>query len=283
MDINLLIASDSSYLPHAVVALTSACENNRGNKLLVFWLHPGLAEADIEAVHRHFSRYSAAIQFIRVNDTRIAELEVHMHLTVATYYRVLCADLLPPHIDRVIYLDCDVIVEASLEALFAVDLGTCTVACVHDAYLNNPAWRAHLKSVTGTDVPSYFNSGVMVIDLRAYRASGVAVAAMDLLVRCSADLSYADQDALNVVLNGRWLPVHPRWNMQGYWYTLDYCYSAGLCRADRIADMRSRLLHPFIIHYTTSNKPWHFMSTHPLKQRYWTYRALTPYAIHRDD
>ncbi len=279
MNINLLVASDGGYVPHAVTALTSACENNRHNALAIYYLHAGLPESVMDGLRDHFERYSATIVFVRVDDAQVARFHTEAHLTSAAYYRVLCADLLPPEIDRVLYLDCDVVVEAALDRLYATDLRGRAVGAVRDAYLNAPKWQAHLKAVTGIAVPSYFNSGVMLIDPAAYRASRVGPAVVELLGRCSQHLPYADQDAFNVMLQGHWMPLHARWNLQSYWYTLDYAYRAATAGGSDAREVVAGLRAPGIVHYTTASKPWHFMNAHPRKQRYWHYRKATPFGV----
>jgi len=281
MDLNLLIASDANYLPHAVVALTSACESNRLHRLRIFYLHAGLGEEEMDRVHAHFSRYAAVVNFIRVDDERLRQLHTHAHLTAPAYYRLLCADALPPSVDRVIYLDCDVIVRAALDEIYTADLELCTIAAVRDAYLNDapwPTWRAQINALVGAQVREYFNSGVMLIDVARYRSTGVGSAVIELLNRFHRNFNYADQDALNVVLAQRWKALPSRWNVQSHWYTLDYCIESTGFSPEQRNRVFAAIRDPAIIHYTATSKPWHFINTHPLKPEYWKYRQLTPYA-----
>jgi lipopolysaccharide biosynthesis glycosyltransferase len=276
MDIDILIASDKPYLEHAVVALTSACLNNPGNRLRIHFLHAGLDLADQQIVRRHLEQHNAVVEFLQSDSALIRQFHTYGHFTAAVYLRIFCDALLPQDIDRVIYLDCDVIVRTALDGLFAIDLEGRVAAAVRDAYANHAGAQAHLTRIPG--VPGaldYFNSGVMLIDLKRYRAARIGAQALELLRRFSERFVYVDQDALNIVLHRQWKPLHPRWNVQSHWYE-----SGPLGRYIHIPNeyVAAAVKQPAIIHYTGSSKPWDSMSTHPMQSEYWKYRQLTPYA-----
>jgi len=159
-----------------------------------------------------------------------------------------------------------------------MDLGPCTIAAVRDAFLSDAPWRAQLNAIAGASVGEYFNSGVLLIDLTRYRSTGAGPALLALLRRFNREFVYTDQDAMNVVFAGLWKALPFRWNVQSYWYTLDFWLKAAALPAEKRAQLEAAVTNPAIIHYTTPSKPWHFMNTHRLKQEYWKYRALTPYA-----
>jgi lipopolysaccharide biosynthesis glycosyltransferase len=278
MDLNLLIASDENFLPHAVVALTSACENNRRHRLRIFYLHFGLGEADLETARAHLQRHGAAVDFIRIDDAALRRYRFRPGLATPTYFRILCGDVLPPEVERVLYLDCDVICRAPLEETFTLDLNGCAVAAVRDSYVNESPWLGQINGFTGAQVREYFNSGVLLIDLARYRSNGVGKSVMALLDRFHADFRFAEQDALNVALAGRWRALPFKWNVQSYWYTRHFWEgSAGFPPGHR-EQVLAAIRDPAILHYTTPSKPWHPANAHPLKQEYLKYRQLTPYA-----
>jgi lipopolysaccharide biosynthesis glycosyltransferase len=282
MRIDLLVASDAAYVPHAVTALTSACENNRQHRLRVFYPQSGIDAAEMDRIRAHLGRYGADVAFVRVDDARLRQFRTVDHLATPTYFRLLCAELLPAGIDRVLYLDGDVIVRSALDVLYATDLRANVVGAVADSFLVDGTWRARLGALVGASLPDYFNSGVMLIDVARYRAAGIGSAALALLDRFHGDFSYADQDAANVVLAGRWQALPPRWNVQTYWYSLDFAFRAAALPAEARREIVLAIGNPAIVHYTTSSKPWQFMNTHPLKREYWKYRQLTPYAVGRE-
>lgn len=274
MNINILIACDRNYLCHAVTALTSACENNPGNRLHIFLLHTELVDADTQGLQAHFSQYAAVIQFLRADESQFQRFHTHLHFTAATYLRLLCDQILPPDITRIIYLDCDVIVQTSLDKLFAMDMDGCTVAAVRDAWLNRPGAQTHLKVIPNVGRLDYFNSGILLIDLVRYRATHTGSSAIELLRRFSQHLTYLDQDGLNIVLHQQWKAIHPCWNVQSFWFAPHFQQQPVNMRTPYVL---AALAQPAIVHYTGPDKPWHSDNAHPLKSQYWKYRQLTPY------
>jgi lipopolysaccharide biosynthesis glycosyltransferase len=279
MNVNLLVSCDANYLEHAVVTLTSVCENNRQHRIRIFHLHAGLPPEEMASVQAHFQQYPASVEFIPIDDGQLRQFNTPEHVATPTFYRLLCADLLPPDVDRVLYLDSDVIVRSALDGIWGMDLRGQPVAAVADAYLNDPASRARLGTLVGNEVPVYLNAGVMLIDIPRFRADGIGPAALALLGRLHRDLAYADQDALNAVLAGRWTRLPARWNAQSMWFTPAFCFAAMTLPPEQRDEVVQAVFDPAIVHYTTASKPWQFMNTHPLKHEYWVYRQRTPYAV----
>ena len=87
-------------------------------------------------------------------------------ITQATYYRLNLAEILPERIDKVLYLDGDVICRKSLVSLWNTDISQCAVAGGPDA--SETAFEKenhlHLQHWNG-----YFNAGVLLINLRWWR------------------------------------------------------------------------------------------------------------------
>lgn len=193
----------------------------------------------------------------RIAERRVAGLPVDGYFTAAMWYRILLPELLPGS-DRVLYLDADTLVLDDLAPLAELDLGDAPVAAVTNVF---EVWRgtAHTDRL-GLDRAGYFNSGVLLLNLRELRRSG----AMDDLRRVVAergdDLLWPDQDALNLVLGARRLELHPRWNAMNALWTLDNADEVH--GAQRAAEARER---PAIRHFEGpgANKPWDPESTVP--------------------
>lgn len=121
------------------------------------------------------------------------------HANRSIYARLFLPELLP-QLDRILYLDCDLLVDADVSVLAELPLDGAVVAAALDEEARNPA-----------GAPT-FNSGVMVMDLRAMRASGLTRQAVDAAgIR---NPRHGDQTLLNELLAGRWKPLDRRWNRQ---------------------------------------------------------------------
>ena len=169
----------------------------------------------------------------------------------AASFRLLLPELLPAY-DKILYLDCDIIVRQDMGVLFRnTDLKDNYLAAVYEAPIEGQAER--IKAL-GCIPRQYFNSGMLLMNLKQMREEKVSAR---LLKACEKDyMEFPDQDALNQVCQRRVLPVSPVYNgIRTFFlpqYKKDFCkvYSAGLWK--QIQDNGN-------IHYT-GGKPWNIFS-----------------------
>ena len=149
--------------------------------------------------------------------------------------------------DKVLYLDCDIIVRDSLSELFATDLtdlacGVVEDQCGDDIRLHNPI-RMFSK---------YFNSGVLLMNLDYWRNNHVADKLVLWIENFDGRLMCPDQDALNVVLEGKVKFLDYKYNyQQGFYGDLMWL------RADKWPAIKEARENPVVVHYTSGEKPWH--------------------------
>ena len=80
-----------------------------------------------------------------------------------------------------------------------------------------------------------------------------------------------DQDALNHAVKGNWVHISPLWNPRPKNLIEDYYEIPVILSRDEV--YRRGISH--LVHYSGSNKPWNFLSTHPAKSIYWRYLKQT--------
>lgn len=169
------------------------------------------------------------------------------HISRGMYYRLLIPELVQA--DRVLYLDCDVLVRKSLSPLFQTDMRHMLAAAVV-----NPFYDATRLSISKQE--RYFNSGVMLINCAEWRSQGIKGKVLDYLRGHTDLLTMPDQDALNVVLKGRWLELDPTYN----------CQVSMLLRYRELnSELGTRwtvdfLRDPAIMHFSSAHKQWHHSS-----------------------
>jgi lipopolysaccharide biosynthesis glycosyltransferase len=173
-----------------------------------------------------------------------------------SYARLLIATALPG-LDRAVYLDGDILVRRSLEPLFATDLqGAPIAACVD---LNAPTLAQGLPNFAqwhlDGDAP-YFNGGVLVLDLHAWRDRGLTDRAVRLAETSSASLGWADQDVINIVVGADCRRLDASWNvLHGGWGRRAHPSRTGAALPR--AEVERALRDPAIVHFAGSIKPWH--------------------------
>jgi lipopolysaccharide biosynthesis glycosyltransferase len=270
-EINLVMCIDHDFVVPLAVALASLDSVSKADSVHVHVLHPGI-KADTR--NRVLSGLSAIqVSWLSLDDTSVRGAFYSEFLSSASLFRLLLDDLLPPYIQRVIYLDADTLVVNSLASLYHTELDQKIIGAIQDA---NSPWAAGALGPNWRELglePSlhYFNSGVLLIDIERWRQEAVGSRCLELLRKYRP--RWGDQDALNTILAGKWLELPLRWNIQTGYLTGD---SPGwaLWRSD----VESAITDPAIIHYTERDKPWHFSSEHPRTEEWFSWLDTTAWS-----
>ena len=272
--IHLALSTDGRYLKHCAVTLTSVFENNGPAALHVHLIGPDLSEGD-RAVHRDIveKRYGHAITFYSPSAKLLEKCRVKegTWISLVTYYRIFLGSILPPEIEKILYLDCDMIVTGDLRPLWDIDISGVTVAAVEDMWGARPEnyERLHYPAEYG-----YFNAGLLLMNIARMRSTDFERRAVEYLGEHVDEFTMYDQDLLNAMLHTDKLFIAERWNVQD-----------GFLRRRRATRMTPRALehldseiaNAVVVHYTGSKKPWHYKSVHPWRDLYYRYLDLTPW------
>lgn len=251
-NVEVLCTSDERFLPHAATMLCSLLEHNAIAK--VHFFHSSVSGAELEKLKLLLATYGTEIALYEINTANLERLRVDNY-PMATYYRLLAPELLPPEVGKILYLDCDIIVRGPITDLWNVDIANKALVAVsnyHDEARQTLGFPANLK---------YFNAGVLLINLEYWRANNVMQRAISFVRNNPEKAKYPDQDALNTILIDQWVEVPARWNWQQW------------------APKPSRRsgIDPTVVHYVSSDKPWHWSNRHPFKNEYCLYRRKTPW------
>ncbi len=209
----ICIVTDEHYFPPAVqlaCSLRSQLPASAADIVVLTTAPSSIGEA---------RRYADRIVFRALDPEAVARtaVEAGSHITRATYLKVTVADVLDGY-ERLLVLDVDVAVHAPhIAALLALDMRGHAVAAVldvsffieeADADAPGRTYRAAL-GMASPETP-YFNGGVLLIDVARWRADELGRRALAFAERHPERCRYVEQDALNAVLQGNWLPLSPR-------------------------------------------------------------------------
>jgi len=251
--INILCSTDDKYVPWCGIMLTSVLENNPNDIYSIFILTAGLNPDNQTSFDNLSKKYSVPIQIITVRDELTKDFCVRKeehYISVATWYRLLAANVLPDEIEKVLYLDCDIIVNGSLSPLWNKDLAGYAIAGVPD----ESSYQDELFERLGYPKSDcYLNAGVLLINLNYWREHQVLQRCKDFLLNVGESLVFYDQDTLNKVLHRETLIIEATYNFQnGYLLSWQIgCYDEGLR-----AQIRECYQDPCIIHFSGRTKPW---------------------------
>jgi lipopolysaccharide biosynthesis glycosyltransferase len=245
----VVLAADDRYARPLAVVLRSLLENvGPARRPVVYVLSDGMTVDSKARIFRIAQRANAAnlIRWVDMESELPREPQGAGHLSRATYARLLMPRLLPLYVERALYLDTDVLVRGDVTELLRLELDGRPIAAARDVMF------AKVPHPTLGPVTDYFNAGVLVIDLDAWRTSGFP----ERVLACAEqrdDLRFADQDAMHVV-GTEWQELEPQWNVQ-----LGFLW--GPERSAHFREERVRLTRDArIMHFTGSAKPWFFDS-----------------------
>ena len=242
----IVMACDEGYAMPLATAMRSIVEANGQHWPLQFYVISDSFRARTrKRVLDSLPGGSATVDWLIVDLDRFQGLRTIHHISPITFARVLLAELLPPALSRVLYLDGDLLVLADLTPLLEVDLEGACIGAVRDFGLDPIVRRGDHRSVGIPGVPAYSNAGVLLIDMERWRKDGIGERASSYL-RKNPQAAFADQDALNVALEGAWKELSDRWNFQDHL---------------RISIARMSVSErPSVVHFVTSAKPWNVES-----------------------
>ena len=258
-NINVCLAFDDNYAKYAGVVIASVLANAAETDCLHFYLLDGGVSTENREKILQFKNFkNCEIDFITIDESLFEEykkVKTHAYITLATYYRLKITSLLPD-VDRIIYMDCDVVVNTSLKELFESDLGESSFAGVNDLNL-----RMVRKN------PGYVNAGMLVMDLKNIRKYGIEEKFLEYTKENVDKISCGDQEIINEVCKGNIVLLDPRWNVQ----------------SSNFVNRSSYTKNPWIIHFVARKKPWHVGSLSVHRNLYFKYLQLTPWALSAEE
>lgn len=277
--IAVVAAADEGYVLPLAVAIRSAIDRlGPGARLRVFLIDGGITPASRRRLADSWRDERCTVEWLPLETVRLAEFTVSEHVTRTCYARLLIGDMLPADLDRVIYIDADMLVRRDIDLLWREPLAGHVALAVEDAAapridaaIGLPSYPrcgsllaaarpvANYRELGMAADASYFNSGLLSIDLARWRREEIGPRCLEVLRRHREHVLWWDQYALNVVLAGRWRPLDPRWN-QG---AAVYKYPSWDCSPfdrDTFAAVRD---DPWIVHFCSPRKPWHLFCDHP--------------------
>jgi lipopolysaccharide biosynthesis glycosyltransferase len=270
---HVLFCADRRFFQHMAVAAVSLAAVAR-SPLQIHVMScdaDAAAEAKLREALRPFDRVDVAVH--HVDPARLADLFVDRHLSKEAYLRFLAPEVLPGDVDRVVYLDSDVVVLDDVSALFAVDLQGKAVGAAPDLDWSGHAPTDRLRALGVDPAAPYVNSGVLVMDLARWRRDGLSRRLLDFAAQKGALLLRHDQDALNAVLRDDIRLIDRRWNLQVL--LLSHWARRGL-PLDHAATAEARR-RPAILHFSTADKPWKFRVWTRRKALYHRFLDRTPW------
>ncbi|MBP1560988.1 MAG: glycosyltransferase family 8 protein [Oscillospiraceae bacterium] len=261
-------ASDENYAPHMTVSIYSLmCNADKSRQYEIIILHSELSEQSREKLLRlgeKFLNFTVRFEDMSAVHDSVKD-RVGSYITAATNYRLFILGELFGKYDRVLYIDCDTIVEGDISQLYDMDLEGRAVAAaemvearhyIHTKralfYEETPYnFTDYCTKVLGIKhIERYFNAGVILFDLKRCRKLLSDETAVKLLNM--KKWIYNDQDVLNILFNDSVKMLDLKWN---YTHNIEqFCSSPKPTTRGLFRD--ARRTEYGIIHFISGNKPW---------------------------
>lgn len=198
------------------------------------------------------------------------QLGSHTHISKAAYYRLFMTKFLPATLDKVIYLDDDLIVLKSIKALWDYDIQDYPIAAVIDPETDD---IRHYNRMEYASEDRIINSGVMIINLRYWRENELPTKFLELISNYPQRIKFHDQDILNCVLHGKILILPINYNVQSAFFYRPNLVLYDIKRYKSQVDAAKK--EPVILHFSSKAKPWHEDCFHPLRSEFVKYQDMT--------
>ena len=255
-------AANAAYALPMAVMLRSAAENLSAGRQLAAWIvADGLSSAIQQQILESLPQ-NVSVKWLKPDRSRLDGVPLIGGMPITTYDKVMIAELLPHDVNKVIWLDCDMLILTDLGGLWDLPIGDAHALAVTDSLVGKVSARFGVKrhAELGLDESTpYFNAGVLVIDPKKWRDSNIAGDAIKYLKQFRKLVFFWDQEALNVVLAGRWRSLDSRWN-----------WSATLDRiSGRNGGPPTEAEQDRIVHFNGNLKPWVVRETWVLDSVYY--------------
>ena len=249
---NILVTLDSNYIYPLSVMLRSLAANCPGSRIDLYVVYASLTEDDFSRMESALGGSDHEVHRIKVDDAIFSGFPVLDRISKATYYRLLIGEILPQEIDRVLYLDPDIVINRSLEEFYNLDLkGNILAGATHLFGRLGKINLLRLGIHKHTDI--YINAGVLLIYLKKWRETVTLGQILTYISKKHRTLFLADQDVVNALFADHTLAVDERlYNLDEKTFRIFSEPAAGHKRID-IEWVRANTA---IIHYNGKHKPW---------------------------
>lgn len=220
IDINIIVTTDETFLVLLAALIKSIESNYQGDQVIHFFiLADNISTVNKQKLEKSFNFHKIDIIWIDLEGVSLKEYNFPIDFSSFPqniYMRLLIPYLIGDHINKILYLDVDMLVLTDIRAIFEIDLGDNIVAAVVDPRVKLFAnkWGGILNykllGLSG-DLP-YFNSGLLMIDMQKWRNFEVTQKVVKCINHNKKYAQYPDQYGLNVVLPNQWKQIDPLWN-----------------------------------------------------------------------
>lgn len=269
-DLHIALVADINYAEQVQTLIKSVCHFHR--RVRFYLLHRSFSLQWFVNLNQKLTAFDSDIINVQINGD-FSSLKTLNHISEATFYRFLIPDL---PADKILYLDCDMIVNQSLDELYHTNLGDYPLAAVPDFFINHEKISHGYQEIP--QLKPYFNAGVLLINNKLWKEQGYKDR-LNQLAHQFTEVKFGDQDILNILIGNNWLVLDKKFNYQtGARFSF---YENHLTKLiDEVEDLHGE--EPVIVHFTGAAKPWSHLSNPVFlwySELYWKFWGMEWYQL----
>ena len=266
--IHIACCSNEKLAPMFGVVVTSVGINVTSDDVMMYLLHNGLKRSTVKRLQKIADRYNVGLKFLEIDLEILKDCPVDEKIhygNIMMYARLLLPSMLP-NLDKVIYLDCDLVVCKDLKSLWETDVNDVAVTMAPDLLYQDKATLSRLGINN-----NYLNSGVIVMNLDYWRKHDVMKRLLAYISDKGNELIYNDQDSLNAILHDerRQLPV--KYNVTPHYFLKN----PDNYPKEMHEEIRDARINPIIFHFLGKIKPWSLGCYLPGKELFMKYQKAS--------
>lgn len=281
-NVAVCFVSDDKFVPVLGVSLNSIIQNAKEDSNYdIIVLTKDITRPNIDLLTEMVSKRSNfSLRFFDISElVEGYKFYVRTRFMEYTYYRLLIPTLLTEY-EKIIYLDCDVVVNCDISELFNKNVTGFYLAAALD--VNVLIWQSlryiqfdyeYYEKVLGLTQPGrYFQAGVLLLNLGLMRQGRLHE---DLLYHAlNMHYKWMDQDILNICCKDKVKLIGFEWNCTPSLDGMTNYYSDGL--GSQYSGYISAKENPKIIHYAAGTLPC-FSLHEDMAECFWEYAKNTQF------
>ena len=253
---HLALICDDNYCMPTVVCIQSLKDCSTNNKYLVHVLSFTLSNSNILLLENMSTKnivVKVHILDIKYYKTRISQINQKSHVTPAALIKFELPNYFQ-ELDKLLYIDGDIIIKKDISEIFNIDISFSYMAASYELW--KYLIKANYSLSQSYNIPFYFNSGVMLFNLKEMRNNNITEKLWEYkLLRAKTKLM--DQESFNAICGEKCIHLPIKWNFNPSFANTNFIKHINRIYETQYSCVNEMIDDAILIHYVgAEDKPW---------------------------